>query len=292
MLKSRLLKFALAGAALIAVPVAVEAHRQWMIVSSTTVSGTDNWVTVDAAVSNDLFFFDHRPLAAKPVVTAPDGSTIEVANHMVGQFRATFDVHLTQQGTYRIAVVNDGLSGSYKLNGETKMLPRGTTKANLAERVPAGATDVVTAASISRNEIFVTQGAPTSDIFKPTGSGIELVPVTHPNDLVSGEAATFQFLLDGKPAANLFVTAIPGGIRYRDKLNDMHLKTDAQGKVTITWPVPGLYWINVTETAPVEEGAGPGMGQGAPGAAGPRPMGPPRRRDRDPQGASTSTVVT
>jgi hypothetical protein len=42
--------------------------------SSTTVSGTDNWVTVDAAVSNDLFFFDHQPLRNVPVVTQPDGT--------------------------------------------------------------------------------------------------------------------------------------------------------------------------------------------------------------------------
>lgn len=264
-----------------AVPAAL-AHRQWMIASSTVVSGTDNWVTVDAAVSNDLFYFDHRPLAAKPVVTAPDGSTVDIANHAVGQFRATFDVHLQQQGTYRIAVVSQGVMGSYKLNGETKMLPRGTTAATLATAIPAGATDVQTAENVNRNEIYVTQGAPTDTVFKPTGKGIELVPVTHPNDLVSGEGATFQFLLDGKPGADLSVTAIPGGIRYRDKLNEMNLKTDAEGKVTITWPEPGLYWVNVTQGRPEGmEGPGPGAGgpgAGAPGAGPQRPAGPPRRR--------------
>jgi len=31
-------------------------------------------VTVDAAVSNDLFFFDHQPLRAVPLVTQPDGT--------------------------------------------------------------------------------------------------------------------------------------------------------------------------------------------------------------------------
>lgn len=264
MLKSRFLNLVLAGAVLATIPVAAQAHRQWMTASSTVVSGEDNWVTVDAAASNDLFFIDHRPLAAKPVVTAPDGSTVEVANHAVGQMRATFDVHLQQQGTYRIAIVNQGVMGSYKLNGETQMLPRGTTRANLAERIPAGATDVATVDNVSRNEIFITQGAPTESVFKPTNSGIELVPVTHPNDLYAGEDATFQFLKDGKPTEGLTVTAIPGGIRYRSELNDVHLKTDTEGKVTISWPEPGLYWVNVTEGGEDEEGAGPG--------------GPPRAR--------------
>lgn len=266
---------ALAAIAAIAAPAAV-AHRMWLLPSSTTVSGTDNWITVDAAVSNDLFFFDHQPLRVVPTVTQPDGTAGAVENHAVGKFRATFDVHLTQQGTYKIAVVNEGVIGRYTLNGETKMLPRGTTPATLASAIPAGATDVVTSESLTRNEIFVTQGEPTSTVFKTTGKGLELVPVTHPNDLVAGEAATFQFLLDGKPAAGMFVTAIPGGNRYRDSLGQMDLKTDAQGKVSIQWPTPGMYWLNVTPNAPREEGA---QGPGGPGQ-GPRamPAGPMPRR--------------
>jgi uncharacterized GH25 family protein len=268
---------AMAAVAALAAPGAI-AHRMWLLPSSTVVSGIDNWVTVDAAVSNDLFYFDHQPLRAMPTVTQPDGTEGKVENHNVGRYRATFDVHLTQQGTYRIGVLNQGVFGSYKLNGETKMIPRGTRPDQLASVIPAGATDVNTSESYARNEIFVTQGAPTNTIFKASGKGLELVPVTHPNDLVAGEAATFQFLLDGKPAAGMFVTAIPGGIRYRDSLKQMDLKTDAQGKVAITWPEPGMYWLNVTPTRPREEGEGPGMGQGGPNAAPPAAQSGPRPR--------------
>jgi uncharacterized GH25 family protein len=259
----------------IAAPAAL-AHRMWMLPSSTTVSGTDNWVTVDAAVSNDLFFFDHQPLRAVPLVTQPDGSEGKVENHNVGRFRATFDLHLTQQGTYKVAVVNEGVFGSYMLNGERKMLPRGTTQANLATAIPAGATEVQTAENVSRNEIFITQGAPTNTVFKTTGKGIELVPITHPNDLVTNEAANFQFLKNGQPGAGLTVTVIPGGIRYRDALKEQVLKTDGQGKVSIKWGEPGMYWVMVNEGG--ERGEGPGAGgprpQAAPGAAPATPGSP------------------
>lgn len=265
--------FAVAAVAALAAPAAI-AHRMWLLPSSTVVSGTDNWVTVDAAVSNELFYFDHRPLGVVPTITQPDGSEGKAEHHNVGQFRATFDVHLTQQGTYRIAVVNQGVFGRYTLNGETKMIPRGTTKAQLASVIPAGATDVQTSEMLARNEIFVTQGAPTNTVFKPTGQGIELVPVTHPNDLVSNEPATFQFLLDGKPAAGLYVTTILGNGRYRAAQKQIDLRTDAAGKVTIRWPEAGMYWINVTPNAPQPEGEGPrpqaqgGEGRPAGGAAG------------------------
>ncbi|WP_413740618.1 DUF4198 domain-containing protein [Sphingomonas sp. Sphisp66] len=286
----------LAAAAVIAIaaPAAI-AHRQWMLPSSTTVSGTDNWVTVDAAVSNDLFFFDHQPLRAVPVVTQPDGTEGKVENHNVGKFRATFDLHLTQQGTYKVAVVNEGVFGSYVLNGERKMLPRGTNTANLAAAIPAGATDVQTAENVSRNEIFITQGAPTNTVFKTSGKGIELVPVTHPNDLVTNEPGNFQFLKNGKPGAGLTVTVIPGGIRYRDALHEQILKTDAEGKVSIKWGQPGMYWVMVNEGG--ERGEGPGGGgqggprpQGAPGGQGAAPAGGPQAGPGGPGGRPMGPV--
>ncbi|MBB5707914.1 DUF4198 domain-containing protein [Sphingopyxis panaciterrulae] len=245
----------IAAATLAAVPAS--AHRQWMLPSATVLSGDDVWVTVDAAISNDLFYFEHHPMRLDSVKAwAPDGSEAPIENQATGRYRSTFDVHLTQKGTWRIASLSDGLMGSYDLNGKTERLPRGTTTANLAERLPAGASNVRTAESNNRNEIFVTVGEPTTTLFKPTGKGIELVPVTHPNDLFAGEAATFQFLLDGKPAAGLPVTVIPGGIRYRDQLGQIDLTTGADGKVEITWPEPGMYWLNVTTPrAPREEGA-------------------------------------
>ncbi len=258
MMNKRFWGFA-AGAALTALMAApASAHRQWMMPSSTVVSGDDVWVTVDAAVSNDLFYFEHQPLRLDAMKAwAPDGTEAAIENKSTGRYRSTFDVHLTQKGTWRIASVADMLMGSYDLNGKTERLPRGTTAANLAERVPAGATNVKTAEANNRNEIFVTVGEPTTTLFKPTGKGIELVPVTHPNDLIAGEAATFQFLFDGKPTAGLPVTVIHGGIRYRDQLGQMDLTTGADGKVEVTWAEPGMYWLNVT-TPQVESEEGEG----------------------------------
>ena len=71
-----------------------------------------------------------------------------------------------------------------------------------------------------------------------------MVPVTHPNNLIAGEKATFRLLLDGQPAAGQSIEIVPGGIRYRDKLNDMKATTDESGTFSVTWPSPGMYWMN------------------------------------------------
>ncbi|QDX27501.1 DUF4198 domain-containing protein [Sphingomonas suaedae] len=261
-MKLRTILIATAVAA-VAIPASVQAHRQWMLPSMTVISGEgdDVWITVDAAVSNDLFYFEHQPMRADISVMLPDGTSGEVKNKAQGRYRTTFDVQIQKRGTYKIFYASEGVMGTYKLNGEEKRLPRGTTAATLASAIPAGATDVRTTTSSNRNEIFVTAGEPTTTVFRPTGKGIELVPVTHPNDLIVGEDATFQFLLDGKPASGLTVTVIPGGIRYRDQLNQQDLTTDADGKVMVKWGEPGMYWINVTTPrAAREEGAPPAPG--------------------------------
>src|SRR3546814_17635794 len=85
---------------------------------------------------------------------------------------------------------------------------------------------------------------PYTTLFRSKGR--ELQPVTHPNDLVTGEAGQFRFRLDGKPAAGVKVTVIPGGIRYRNRLNQMDLTADADGLVSINWPEPGMYWMQAS----------------------------------------------
>jgi uncharacterized GH25 family protein len=236
---------ALAFAAALAAPIAASAHRQFMLPSMTVLSGEDPWITVDAAVSNDLFVFEHMPMRLTGlIITGPDGGKVEAQNSFTGKYRTVFDVQLSKPGTYRVANVGDGLSASYKLGAETKRW-RGTA-AEMATAIPKEATEVKLNYSQRRVEFFVTSGAPTETALKPTGQGLELAPVTHPNDLVLGEDATFGLLIDGKPAADVEVTVAPGGVRYRDDRGEMKLKTDAAGRFTVKWPEAGFYWLEAT----------------------------------------------
>ncbi len=248
-------RFLLVATALLSIPAAVSAHRGWLLPSGTIFSGTDSWVTVDAAVSNDLFFFDHQPMRLDGVkVWQPDGTPGQLQNGATGRYRSVFDVKLDKPGTWKIGSENSAVMGSFKVNGEEKRIgrrgpprPDAPPPLTVAD-IPANATDVKVTEIANRNEIFVTAGAPTTTVFKPTNKGLELAPVTHPDELVAGEPARFRFLVDGKPAANLKVTVIPGGKRYRDSENAMELTTDGQGLLTVTWPTAGMYWLNATAT--------------------------------------------
>jgi uncharacterized GH25 family protein len=238
-------RIALVGLSLVSLlPLASHAHKAWLLPSA-TVSTVNQWVTVDAAVSNDLFYFNHVPLRTEGlVITAPDASVVTPENMATGKYRTTFDLHLTKNGTYKLANVNQGLFANYEEDGKPKRW-RGTA-AKFATEVPANAKNLRVSESAGRVETFVTAGKPTTEALKPTNVGIELVPITHPNDLYAGEEAKFRFTIDGKPAAGLEVEIVSGGTRYRDQQNEIKLKTDEKGELHVTWPQPGMYWLETT----------------------------------------------
>jgi uncharacterized GH25 family protein len=236
------LSLALAGLSLVS--LSAQAHKPWLLPSSTNVEGKEAWVTVDAAISEGLFDIDHQPLKLDGiVVTGPDGGKLELQNVSNGKLRNTFDLKLLKPGTYKIALVSESVFGSYKTKeGEMKRF-RGSEE-SLAKDVPADATEVKLSRMLSRLETFVSTGTPDMAVFKPTGVGLELVPVTHPNDLRAGEKATWRFLLDGKPAANQAFSLIPGGVRYRGTLGEIRQSTDAKGELTFELPAAGMYMVS------------------------------------------------
>lgn len=253
---SRLTRRLVAAAVLLSLPAGVSAHRLWMLPLGTVFSGTDSWVTVDFAASNDLFYADHQPGRLDGVkVWQPDGSPGRVQNGATGRYRSVFDVQLDKPGTWKIGTEMSGLMGSFKENGEEKRVggraappgPDGVRRPPLTVAdIPADATDVRLTETSSRNEIFVTAGEPTRTVLKTSGKGLEVDFTTHPDELVAGETARFRFLVDGKPAPGLKVTVVPGGKRYRNAEGARDLTTGADGVLTVQWPTAGMYWLNAT----------------------------------------------
>jgi len=249
----------LTAAALMTATAPATAHRQWLLPSATIFSGTDAWVTVDGAASNDLFFPDHQPMRLDTVkVWAPDGTEATIQNGATGRHRSTFDVKLDREGTWKIGTAQSGVSGTFKVDGVEWRVGgrRGPPPAGAnapqpnfvasVDEIPANASDLKLTESASRNEIYVTTGAPTDTVFQPTNKGLEMVPLTHPSELVAGEAARFRFLVDGKPATNLKLSVLPGGKRYRDDDGLMEITTGADGVAQVTWPQAGMFWLNTS----------------------------------------------
>lgn len=234
----------LLAALIVASPLPALAHKAFLLPSA-TVLPPQSWITVDAAVSNDLFYFNHVPLRTESLaITGPDGAAVAPQSLNTGKYRTTFDLELAKDGTYRVVIANAGLFANWEENGEPKRW-RGTAD-TFAKEVPKDAKGLQVTQTAMRVETFVTAGTPSS--LEATNQGLELLPVTHPNDLFAGESATFALLLDGKPASNVEVMVVPGATRYRDAQDEIKTTTGADGKFSVAWPAPGMYWLSAQVT--------------------------------------------
>ncbi|MFV8819640.1 DUF4198 domain-containing protein [Haliea sp. E17] len=230
---------------------AAQAHRAWILPAATVLSSEDPWVTFDAAISNDLFHPDHHALRLDGVqAIGPDGKAVELQNSSSGKYRSTFDINLALPGTYKVYTASSGLTARWETDdGQRRFWPgRGEAPdpARFAEEVPTQAKNLSITQSSRRIETFVSAGEPDGGAMAPSNVGLELAPVTHPNDLYVGETATFRFLVDGEPAAGAEVSILPGGMRYRDDPEEISLVADEQGLVTVDWPRAGMYFMEVS----------------------------------------------
>lgn len=235
---------------LVAGSTAAHAHHPWLLPGSTVVDSKEGVVAVDAAVSEDLFEFDNRALPLDGVVvTGPDGRAVKpAAVNTASRHRSSFELTLEQPGTYRIASLSDGVMVSYRQAGEPKRF-RGTREAWEKAR-PSDATDVLVTATASRVETFVARQRPSQQPFAPVNAGLELIPLDAPVDLSDGDRTRFRLMLDGQPLPEATVTLLRGGNRYRYRMGEQSLRTDAKGEFAVTWAEPGRYWLGVSHAVP------------------------------------------
>jgi uncharacterized GH25 family protein len=240
------MKTKLAGMSLLLLAIApggAHAARAWLLPSQTVLARSGGWVTVDAAMADDLFSFNQGAMPVDAlVVSGPDGQPVVGQNIAKGKTRSSVDLELRQPGTYRIAVADDMVMARWEEEGKPKRW-RGPP-AEMATGIPAAATKLEVQQMQRRVETFVSVGTPSA--VKGGSAGLEMVPATHPNDLYAGETAKFRFLLDGKPAKDLEVEIIAGGTRYRDAPDGMSLRTDQDGLISVKWPAAGMYWVDAS----------------------------------------------
>ena len=241
MMKKTLLAIALATLSLNAA-----AHRGWLLPQVTHVEGKEGWATIDGAISEGLFDIDHVALKLDgATVTDPDGVSTPAPAGYTGKQRSTFDLKMSKSGTYKVSLVNSMVMASYKdASGEVKRF-RGP-EAQFATDVPSNAPGLRSVHTHSRLETFVTLNEPTEGALKPSGVGLELVPLTHPTDLRPGETAKWRFQLDGKPLPKFAFSLTPAGVRYRGVLGEQRLSTDAKGEVAVKLPSPGMVWVHAS----------------------------------------------
>ncbi len=245
MMQKTLKVAALAGVMALGLATATtaNAHPRWVLPSHFTVSkeGGD-WLTFDVTASHGTFVFDKPAGSDRAFVVMPDGRS-ERPNFVVkGKRRSMFDFFFVEEGTHKVAINNEPYYWTAYKAGRRDTVKR--LRANKAERdslLPEQSRDVVTYLGYTRAESYITVGKPTDTAFKMDGKLLELKPITHPSDIIEGEAVEFQFFYNGQPQQGVTAEITRDGTMYRNHQEQMDLVSDKDGKISFVPSVAGRY---------------------------------------------------
>ncbi len=240
---------------LLVLALSASAHKRWVLPSLFSVSEAQ-WITVDASVSNNLFYPD-RPWPLETVrVVSPSGENVTLSNQSKGHRRSTFDFEVSQRGTYKVVAANTLYFVQYKETeqGETKRM-RAASIDEIKNKLPQNVFSQEVAKSDSTLESYVTLGAPNHQVFAESNGGVQFKPVTHPNDLYQGEEGVFGFTVNDQPLVGAEVIMVWEGTRYRDDEQVIELITDDQGQIKLPLSQAGRFYLELSHRRSVDKEA-------------------------------------
>ena len=222
------------------------AHDIYIWPSFFSVSMETPWdVPVDITASHTTFRPDFAMGSDGLEVYGVDGARIRrVGAFFEGARRSTFDLPIADQGTYALKYRSGPRYITSYVIGRSDEPKRARGDKQTAD-VPAKARDVKTTAYLSVGMAYVTNNAPTDAVLEPSGTGFEVVPVTHPADYVTGEEIVLSLMRDGEPVSGQDVVIELEGPQYRDQPVVFELQSDGSGNVSFTPEHGGRYMTKV-----------------------------------------------
>jgi len=266
----RLNKKLWAIAGLLAVGLTAQAHTPYLVPNLVHASNRRPIISLEVSATHNFFIPDGAFVASTFSVTRPDGLVYTIPESDIHKLivRVTVEHQIKVSegedpaGTYRVVSGPrvGAPSRTWEVNGEVKRI-----RPN--EEVPEGAVLKSHTQSISTMETYVTVGAarvaegqparpkPGTKALEATGKGLEIVTVSHPNELIVGDSFVFRVQLDGEPLANHKFNVVYSNMDLSGESDTVSLTTDTEGTVRYPLEKAGVYMamLRYAEDAPLSE---------------------------------------
>jgi len=267
----RLNKKLWAIAALSAVGLTAQAHTPYLVPNLVHASNRRPIISLEVSATHNFFIPDGAFVDSPFSVTRPNGSVYTIPESDIHKLivRVTVEHQIKvaegedPAGTYRVVAGPrvSAPSRSWEINGEIKRVR------DPNEQMPEGAILKSHTQSISTMETYVTVGTarvaegqparpkPDTKALEATGKGLEIVTVSHPNELIVGEDFAFRVQLDGQPLANHKFNVVYSNMDLSGESNTESLTTDENGAVSYALTKAGVYMamLRYSEDAPLSE---------------------------------------
>jgi Domain of unknown function (DUF4198) len=217
------------------------AHSPYLRPNHFTPDKARKHVTVEASFAEGQIRPDVAMKSDAFNLTAPDGANTPLTPAATLKDAVLLEPALPVEGTYRISSgVRTGRVAKATIKDGKVVFGEGPASA------PKAGDKVVDVQSLTRADVYVTKGAPTTGAYTKPQTGVAIQPVTAPNDAYAGEAFVFSVLNSGKPVAGEDIEIVRDGEIYEaQKTAPLHLKTGADGTARFTPSKTGVYLIQV-----------------------------------------------
>ena len=196
-------------------------------------------VSLDASFAEKFFVPDVAFANSIYAVIQPDGKT--VSPNILSQLKTRVVVEhtLEEDGTYRFSTGKrlGRVFKMYELDGKRHSMK------NPKEAIPKGGKLLSFFQSLTLAETYVSKGAPSNTAFAAYNSGLEFIPVTHPNDIFVDEPFEFSALFNGKSLADLKVSVFLAKDQFTDEKPVFELISSKKGKLSFTPKEAGTYLL-------------------------------------------------
>lgn len=187
-------------------------------------------------------------------VLTPDGARHELDNVVELKQLTILEMAISQEGTYRFSTGERLGRRGQMIQSEDGSLRPARTEEGEAD-APGPGEKRISSETATVAEVYVSKGAPTDTVVNAPSGRLAIKPLTHPNKIFAESGFRLQVSFDGLPLAGQALELSREGAVYDDGAAMEHVKTDAEGFVTLNFDKPGVYLIMTRHRAAAPAGA-------------------------------------
>lgn len=205
-------------------------------------------ITLDASFAEQFFIPEAAFGNSEFVVTGPDGKQQAPDSLHQLKTRTVVEHELKEEGTYHIST-GPRMGATfliYEQDGEEKR------SMNPTEPLPDNAQVKMHFQSVTQADTYVSQKKISKKAIKVGPSGLQIKPITHPNELFAGEDIKLQVVFEGKSLAGTELVVYPA--KGADEVEAIKVTTDKKGRAKLQLEA-GKYLLRARHRAPAPEGA-------------------------------------
>ncbi|MCH6256329.1 DUF4198 domain-containing protein [Puniceicoccaceae bacterium K14] len=221
----------------------VMAHTPYVLPNAFSTS-KGKQVTAVASFTEKYFVPDFKIESDDFHLILPDGTEADYKNVGVFAQLTILESDLETEGTYRLST-GDRLGRKFKmmkLEDGWDYVRRGMGEHSPETEVPEGV-QVEEFQSQTVAVAYVSKGAPTQEALEQKGTGLEIVPLTHPSEIYLDDGFEFQLTFNGEAVGKHEVKVYREGGSYEDPEYEKIATTNKKGKVLLSFDEPGVYLL-------------------------------------------------